>query len=85
MKLFEGKDKARGVSKVVTPFLELISIKRILEDFTDFKTQVGGFEHFEAVAIGDEFTNEVGCGADVKREIRVLVAVDDLSLRVVQR
>lgn len=42
-------------------------IKGSGQDFTDFKTQVGWFEHFEALAIPHQFVDEIsdGCRAQL--------------------
>ena len=74
-----------GVAKVATPSGKLISINGFRQDFTDFKTETGWFEHLDAVGMAQELADEVGRGTDVEGEVGVVVGRGEFALGVVQR
>ncbi len=74
-----------GVAKVATPSEILVSINGFREDFTDFKTEAGWFEHLDAVGMAQELADEVGRGTDVEGEVGVVVGRGEFALGVVQR
>ena len=63
----------------------LISFQGFGDHVLHFLADVGGFEDFDAGSMGEQFAEEVGGGADVEREVGVVLRGGYLALRVVQR
>ena len=56
-----------------------------MEHLAHLFTQFEGFEHLDAVAVFLQLIQEIDCGADVEREVRIMFRAGNLALGVMQR
>ena len=55
-----------------------------MEHLAHFFAQVDGREHLDAVAVGEQLAEEIGCGTDVEGEVGITLRAGDLALGMVQ-
>ena len=56
-----------------------------MEHLAHFFAQVDGREHLDAVTVGEQLAEEIGCRTDVEGEVGIVLRAGDLALGMVQR
>ena len=62
-----------------------IALEGSMEHLAHFFAQVDGREHLDAVTVGEQLAEEIGCRTDVEGEVGIRVGRCNLALRAVQR